>query len=168
MPIVSPVVGRWAWPYPPAMTQPSRVIYLPPGVVAGTPAPQPAPAIGSGVPFDRNFFENVLPPSIAGFCQQVQCQVPVVEVSTVDGVTHYVNGISGLADTWVALQTARPEHAHPTQVFIPYQTIYRVEIHPEDDEGRRHLGFVAPAPTRSRRKAAPVVHPEQRDVTPEA
>ena len=150
------------------MTQPSRVIYLPPGVVAGTPAPQPAPAIGSGVPFDRNFFENVLPPSIAGFCQQVQCQVPVVEVSTLDGVTHYVNGISGLADTWVALQTARPEHAHPTQVFIPYQTIYRVEIHPEDDEGRRHLGFVAPAPTRSRRKAAPVELPEPMDVTPEA
>lgn len=149
------------------MTQPARVIYLPPGVVAGPPVPQPAPAIGTGIPFDRNFFENILPPSIAGFCQQVKCDVPVVELSTVDGMTHYVNGISGLSDTWVALQTASPENTHPKQVFLPYQTIYRVEIRPEEDERRRHLGFVAPAPPRRTRKAAPAL-PEPRDVTPEA
>ncbi|MBE0608558.1 MAG: hypothetical protein IH609_04210 [Dehalococcoidia bacterium] len=145
------------------MTQPSRVIYLPPGVVAGTPVPQPAAAIGAGIPFDRNFFENILPPSIASFCQQTNCQVPVVEVSTVDGMTHYVNGISGLADTWVALQTARPEHTHPTQVFLPYQTIYRVEIHPEEDEGRRHLGFVTPAHLHRKSRGA---LPKPKDVTP--
>lgn len=146
------------------MTQPSRVIYLPPGVVAATPAPAQPTGAPSGIPFDRNFFENILPPSIAAFCQQTRCDVPVVEVSTVDGVTHYVNGISGLSDTWVALQTARPEHTHPTQVFIPYQTICRVEIHPEDDEHRRHLGFVRP--TRPRRKAGSPSLPAARDVTP--
>lgn len=146
------------------MTQPSRVIYLPPGVVAATPAPAQHTGAPSGIPFDRNFFENVLPPSIAAFCQQTRCDVPVVEVSTVDGVTHYVNGISGLSDTWVALQTARPEHTHPTQVFIPYQTIYRVEIHPEDDEHRRHLGFVRP--TRPRPKAGSPSLPAAKDVTP--
>jgi len=136
------------------MTQPARVIYLPPGVIAGPPAPQQA-AGASGIPFDRNFFESILPPSIAGFCQQVHCEVPVVEVSTVDGLTHYVNGISGLSDSWVALQTSSPEHAHLTQVFIPYQTIYRVEIHPEEDERRHHLGFYTPEPRPRRRKASP-------------
>lgn len=134
------------------MTQPARVIYLPPGVVAGTPAPQPA-AVPSGIPFDRNFFENILPPSIAGFCKQVQCEVPVVELTTVDGITHFVNGISGVADSWVALQTASPDHEHPIQVFIPYQTIYRVEIHPEEDVRRQRLGFYTPVPARRRRKA---------------
>ncbi|MCC7089576.1 MAG: hypothetical protein M9925_01665 [Chloroflexi bacterium] len=150
------------------MTQPSRVIYLPPGVVAGTPLPHPAATIGSGLPFDRNFFENILPPSIAGFCQQVKCQVPVVEVSTVDGMTHYVKGISGLADTWVALQTASPEHTHPRQVFVPYQTIYRVEIHPEEDEGRRHLGFVTPPPAAPRVARKPANRRAPKDVTPKA
>lgn len=148
------VVAVRRWLYPRAMTQPSRVIYLPPGVVAGPPAPQPA-AGTSGIPFDRNFFENILPPSIAGFCQQVKCEVPIVELTTVDGLTHYVNGISGLSDAWVALQTSSPEHEHPTQVFIPYQTIYRVEIHPEEDVRRHHLGFYTPAPARRRRKTAP-------------
>ena len=147
------------------MSQPSRVIYLPPGVVAASPAPQQAPTISSGIPFDRNFFENVLPPSVAGFCKQVDCEVPVVELSTVDGVTHYVNAISGLSDTWVALQTSSPEHAHPTQVFVPYQTIYRVEIHPEHDRQRRHLGFLTPAAPKqplARRRAAATA----KDVTP--
>jgi hypothetical protein len=27
-------------------------------------------------------------------------------------------------------------------MFIPYQTIFRVEIHPEADARRAHLGFV--------------------------
>jgi hypothetical protein len=67
--------------------------------------------------------------------------VPIVEVLTVDGVTHYVNGISGVSDQWVALQSAQPDHPHVMQVFVPYQTIFRVEIHPESDEKRRHLGF---------------------------
>lgn len=125
------------------MTQPQRVIYLPPGVVPPpSPQPQVPQQVASGIPFDRAFFEQVLPPSIAGFCKQVHCKVPVVELMTVDGVTHYVNGISGVADAWVALQTANLEHDHPTQVFIPYQTIFRVEIHPEEDVKRQKLGFL--------------------------
>lgn len=122
------------------MTQPSRVIYLPPGVVSPPAAPQSVP--NNGIPFDRVFFEQVLPPAIAGFCSQVQCDVPVVELTTVDGMTHYIVGISGVADQWVALSTSRPDHPHPVQMFVPYQTIFRVEIHPEPDERRAHLGFI--------------------------
>jgi hypothetical protein len=136
------VVTRSRITYAPRMTQQgSRVIYLPPGVVA----PMPAGGGNNGVPFDRAFFEQVLPPAIAGFCKQVACVAPVVELMTVDGVTHYVNGISGVAEEWVALQTSIPDHEHPIQSFIPYQTIYRVEIHPEGDERRAHLGFVTTA-----------------------
>jgi hypothetical protein len=124
------------------MTQPSRVIYLPPGVVSGPqPVPMPPGSAAAGIPFDRTFFEQVLPQSVAGFCSQTQCDTPIVEVTTVDGMTHYVNGISGIADAWVALHTALPEHEHPVQAFIPYQTIFRVEIHPETDVQRHHLGF---------------------------
>jgi hypothetical protein len=110
------------------------------------PAPQPQPAVTPGVPFDRTFFQHVLPQSIPAFCQQVGCDMPVVELLTVDGTTHYVVGISGVSDTWVALHTAQPDHAHPVQTFIPYQTIFRVEIHAADDEKRRHLGFLAQPP----------------------
>lgn len=129
------------------MNQPSRVIYLPPGVVPPPAAatPQAAP-INNGIPFDRSFFEQILPAAINGFCKQVGCEIPVVEVSTVDGATHYVNGISGVSDQWVALSTARPDHPHPVQMFVPYQTIYRIEIHPEPDEKRAHLGFVTNPP----------------------
>lgn len=123
------------------MTQPPRLIYLPPGVAA-VPA---APVASEGAPFDRNFFESVLPPAIAAFCSQVNCDVPVVELTTIDGVRHYVNGISGVADRWVALQTSSPDHDHPAQVFIPYQTIFRVEIHPEHDVRRQRLGFLTDA-----------------------
>ncbi|WP_322818562.1 hypothetical protein [Tepidiforma sp.] len=145
------------------MTQPSRVIYLPPGVAAIPPAP----VVSNGAPFDRNFFESVLPKAIQGFCAQVNCEVPVVELTTIDGVTHYVNGISGVADQWVALHTSSPDHDHPTQVFIPYQTIFRVEIHPEHDVRRHRLGFVteaarqdATAPTaRTVRRAAASTDP---------
>lgn len=123
------------------MTQPSRVIYLPPGVVAPQgPSSPPVPII-PGVPFDRGFFQQILPAAVDGFCKQADCNVPIVEVLTVDGVTHYVNGISGVADQWVALHTTQPDHPHSTQIFVPYQTIFRVEIHPEMDEKRRHLGF---------------------------
>jgi hypothetical protein len=61
---------------------------------------------------------------------------------TVDGATHYINGISGVTDTWVALHTSSMEHEHPVQVFLPYQTIFRVEIHPAENERRHRLGFV--------------------------
>jgi hypothetical protein len=97
--------------------------------------------VASGIPFDRAFFERLLPQAVQVFCNTVECHVPRVELYTVDGTTHFVNGISGVTDTFVALQTAREGHDHPAQVFIPYQTIFRVEIHPESDNGRRNLGF---------------------------
>jgi len=131
------------------MTQPTqRVLYLPPGVVAA-PAPAPVPQSQTGLPFDRAFFEQLLPQMVANFCHQVECAAPLVEVMTVDGARHYVNGISGVTDQWVALHTTQPDHTHAVQTFVPYTTIYRVEIHPGSDD-RRQLGFVlnAPAPPR--------------------
>lgn len=119
---------------------PQRVIYLPPGVAAAPTQPVAAPG-SSSVPFDRNFFENVLPQSIQAFCKQAGCSVPMVEVMTVDGTTHYVNGISGVSDSWVALHTAELEHDHPVQVFVPYTTVFRVGIHPAE-HARQKLGFI--------------------------
>lgn len=130
-----------------------NVIYLPPGVVPGQ-ATTP-PVIPSGVPFDRQFFEKVLPPAIESFCQQVGCKVPLVELFTLDGAKHFVNGISGVSDLWVALHVAEENHTHPTQLFVPYQTIFRVEIHPEQDARREHLGFVTSARVQQLTGAAP-------------
>lgn len=115
------------------------VLYLPPGVIVPA-APVPPP---NGPPFDRAFFERVLPEAVRAFCDQAKCEEPVVELLTVDGDRHYVRGISGVADQWVALHTVNPDHPHPIQVFLPYATIYRVEIHPEMDE-RRGIGFIQP------------------------
>jgi hypothetical protein len=98
----------------------------------------------TGIPFDRSFFEKVLPESAKAFCAQAGCESAIVELLTVDGQTHYINGISGVADSWVALHTAHADHDHPVQVFIPYQTIFRVEIHPAEDHTRHRLGFVLP------------------------
>jgi len=134
------------------MTQaPTSVIYLPPGVIPAASGPPPVP--GTGIPFDRAFFERLLPQAVQVFCNNVECNTPRVEIYTLDGSTHYVNGISGVTDTFVALQTSREEHEHPMQVFIPYQTIFRVEIHPESDNGRRKLGFTLGA------KVPPAIQP---------
>lgn len=122
------------------MTQPTSVIYLPPGVVPAAPA---TPA-GNGVPFNRQFFEAFLPQAVNSFCTQVKCDVPRVEIYTADGAALYVNGISGVTDLWVALHTSREDHVGPVEVFLPYQTIFRVEIHPESNATRHHLGFLAP------------------------
>jgi len=122
-----------------AMTQPANVIYLPPGVI---PPPHPVAPGSSGVPFDRSFFEQVLPASVDNFCKTIECDSPIVELLTVDGTRHFVKGVSGVADTWVTLHTEVDEHDDPIQIFIPYQTIYRVEIHPEEDGRRKRLGFV--------------------------
>ncbi len=130
------------------MGQPSRVLYLPPGVTPPGPTPgqmPPPQVMPSGIPFDRVFFEQVLPHSVAAFCQQIKCPTPVVELLTMDGTTHYVKGISGVSDSWVALHTTSPDHDHDVQVFIPFQTIFRVEVHPEDDDRRKRLGFVLSA-----------------------
>ncbi len=124
------------------MTQPpQRVLYLPPGVVPAAPSPQQQ-IIPNGLPFDRTFFEQVLPQAIQAFCSQTACTMPVVELMTVDGTTHFVNGIAGVADQWVALQTSSEGHEHAVQVFVPYATIFRLEVHPAPDSTRTHLGFV--------------------------
>jgi hypothetical protein len=118
------------------------VLYLPPGVIVPA-APVPPP---NSPPFDRAFFERVLPEAVRAFCEQAKCEEPVVELLTIDGERHYVRGVSGVADQWVALHTVNPDHPHPVQVFLPYATVYRVEIHPEMDE-RRGIGFVQPRRT---------------------
>jgi hypothetical protein len=140
--------------------QTGRSIYLPPGTVV--PPQVIVPATNPGIPFDRPFFEQILPKAIESFCQQVECKVPVVELLTVDGTTHYVNAISGVSDLWVALQTTQVDHDHPTQVFVPYQTIFRVEIHPAENERRQRLGFLPapkPAPRTNRRAPAAAAAP---------
>lgn len=121
------------------MTRPSNALYLPPGVV-----PPQAAAPNSGVPFDRQFFEKVLGGAVRSFCEQAECASPIVELLTVDGSRHFVKGISGVTDMWVALHTQAEDRDHPIQVFIPYATIFRVEIHPGDDLKQRRLGFIAP------------------------
>jgi hypothetical protein len=129
------------------MTQPSRVLYLPPGVTPPVAVVAPQGPIPTGVPFDKTFFAGMLPQAVNAFCSQVPgCDSPVVELLTVDGQTHFVKGISGVADAWVALHTQSPDHDHAVQVFIPYQTIFRVAIHAAEDERRRHLGFMINEP----------------------
>jgi len=122
---------------------PRNIIYLPPGVLppaqAGTPVVVP-----SGVPFDRQFFEAILPQAIKAYCEQANCTSPQVQVATIDGALHHIVGISGVTDSWVAMQASREDHAHVMEIFLPYQTIYRIEIHPEGDESHGHLGYVLP------------------------
>ena len=127
------------------MGMPSRVIYLPPGVNPPAVAPQVQQVMPTGVPFDRVFFEQFLPQAIAAFCNQVTCDTPVVELLTIDGATHFVRGIAGVSDAWVALHTRAEEHGHVVQTFLPYQSIFRVELHPCDDT-RRPIGFVTKGP----------------------
>ncbi len=122
------------------MTQGQNVLYLPPGVPAAPSSP--TPSAQPGVPFDKAFFQGLLPTAIKNFCDQVACESPIVELLTTDGTRHFVKGISGVADEWVALHTEEEDHEHPMQVFIPYQTIYRVEVHPEKHHGQRRLGFI--------------------------
>jgi hypothetical protein len=128
------------------MTQPSQpnVIYLPAGVVPPQQAaPTPLP-VGPQPPFNKQFFSEVLPQVVRSFCSQVKCDMPVVELLTMDGARHYINAISGVSEQWVALQTTEDHHEHPTQVFIPYATIFRVEVHPEPDGTRGgRIGFRA-------------------------
>ena len=123
------------------MGQPSRVLYLPPGVVPGPQAPAQQIVGQPGIPFDRTFFEQVLPSAIAEFSKQSGHERPMVELLTVDGMTHHVVGISGVADTWAALHTRVENHDHDVQIFVPYTTIFRLAIHGAEDE-RGHLGFV--------------------------
>jgi hypothetical protein len=137
------------------------------------PQPQPNPAAAIGIPFDRVFFEQILPGAIGAFCSQVQCDAPVVEVTTIDGVTHYVKGISGVHDAWVALHVSRKEHERPSQVFIPYQTIFRVEIDPCSDVYPRRLGFMvdqlrADAAKLAQAPAAPLEAPHTDQARPAA
>lgn len=123
------------------MTQGQNVLYLPQGVAMAPSSP--APQAPTGPPFDKTFFQAILPTAIKNFCEQTKCEAPIVELLTVDGTRHFVKGISGVADQWVALHTEQEDHEHPVQVFLPYQTIYRVEVHPEKDAKQRRLGFIA-------------------------
>ena len=141
----APVAERASTRYALRMGQPSRVIYLPPGVAAPAMVQPAAPVMPSAVPFDRAFFEQVLPAAVHSFCSQVKCDRPVVELLTVDGARLFIQGISGVSDSWTALQTTTEDHPHPIQVFVPYQTIFRIEIHACDD-ARRPLGFLLNQP----------------------
>ena len=85
------------------MTQGQNVIYLPPGVV--TPQSASGPPTTAGVPFDKAFFQNMLPTAIKHFCEQADCDSPIVELLTTDGTRHFVKGISGVADQWVAVNS---------------------------------------------------------------
>jgi hypothetical protein len=124
------------------MTMPQNVIYLPPGVMP--PAPAGVAAQGANIPFNRQFFEAMLPQAIKAYCEQVHCTSPQVQIATVDGSLHHVVGISGVTDGWVAVHATREDHDHTMEIFLPYQTIYRVEIHPEADAAHHHLGFSLP------------------------
>ena len=115
-------------------------LILPPGAVPTTPPPTP-----SGPPFDRNFFESVLPSAIQSYCSQAACTMPLVQLFTADGARHYIRAISGVTDQWVALHTQEELNEQPVQVFIPYATVIRVEIHPDLSPDLRRFGFLTDA-----------------------
>ena len=111
-------------------------LILPPGVVSqGQPA-------ASGVPFNRDFFESVLPGAIQSYCTQVACTMPLVQLFTSDGSRHYIRAISAVSDLWVALHTQEELDEQPIQMFIPYVTIIRIEIHPDLTPDLRKFGFI--------------------------
>ena len=114
-------------------------LILPAGVV---PPVQSAPQSLQHAPFDRKFFESVLPSAIQSYCAQVSCTMPLVRLYTVDGSRHYIRAISAVSDSWVALHTQEELNEQPIQVFIPYLTIVRVEIHPDISPDLRHFGFL--------------------------
>ena len=97
------------------------------------------------VPFDKAFFEQVLPGAVGAFSGQVECDQPLVQLLTVDGAVHYVKGLAGVSDAWVALHTQQPDTDLAVEVFVPYQTVFRVSIHPCEDHNRQ-LGFVLRPP----------------------
>ena len=112
-------------------------LILPPGAV-----PTQAVSAPPGPPFDRNFFESVLPGAIQSYCSQVACTMPLVQVFTADGARHYIRAISGVTDQWVALHTQEELNEQPVQVFVPYATVIRVEIHPDLSPDLRRFGFL--------------------------
>ncbi len=122
------------------MASPSPLV-LPPGAM---PPARPAPS-PSGAPFDRNFFESVLPAAVHAYCNQVACTIPLVQLYTSDGARHYIRAISAVSDAWVALHTQEEHDDQPVQVFIPYPAIMRVEIHPDLSPDLRRFGFLTAA-----------------------
>ena len=71
--------------------------------------------------------------------------MPLVQVFTADGARHYIRAISGVSDQWVALHTQEELNEQPVQVFIPYATVIRVEIHPDLSPDLRRFGFLTDA-----------------------
>lgn len=67
-----------------------------------------------------------------------------MQLLTVDGTTHYVKGVAGVAENWVALHTQTQDRDLTAEVFVPYTTVFRLAIHPCDDHNRR-LGFILEA-----------------------
>ena len=112
-------------------------LVLPPGV-----APPSRPPAVSGPAFDREFFQQVLPAAVKAYCDQVSCTVPMVELHTADGSRFFVRGISAVTDAWVALHTHDESTDDPIQVFVPYATILRVEVHSDLNPEQRRLGFL--------------------------
>ena len=115
-------------------------LILPPGAASPT-----STSTASGPPFDRSFFESVLPNAIQSYCTQVSCTMPLVQLFTADGARHYIRAISGVTDQWVALHTQEELNDQPVQVFIPYATVIRVEIHPDLSPDLRRFGFLTDA-----------------------
>ena len=71
--------------------------------------------------------------------------MPLVQLFTTDGARHYIRAISGVTDQWVALHTQEEANEEPIQVFIPYATVIRVEIHPDLSPDLRRFGFLTDA-----------------------
>lgn len=118
-----------------------NLLVLPPGVLLPPPPPPAGPQPGSP-PFNRDFFERILPEVAAAFCERAACDSVIVELITTDGATHLVKGISALSEQWVALQLASTEYDHEIDSFIPYQAIYRLELHPRLAREPRRLGYL--------------------------
>ncbi len=109
-------------------------LILPPGLGS-------TPSASSGAAFGRDFFESVLPQSVQSYCNQVTCTAPVVEVYTIDGRKYYVRAVSAVSERWTALDT-QDDDDEPVQVFLPYETVLRVEIHADLTPEMRRLGFL--------------------------
>ncbi len=108
-------------------------LILPPGLGASQGS--------GGAAFGRDYFQTILPQTVQSYCDQVSCTNPVVEVYTIDGRKFYVRAVSATSERWVALDT-QDDDEEPVQVFLPYETVLRIEIHADLTPEMRRLGFL--------------------------